>query len=36
LSKIVATIEITIDQSRQPGMKRNWVRSPDRFQKKNT
>jgi hypothetical protein len=29
---IVSAIESTIDQTRQPGMKRICVRSPDRFQ----
>jgi hypothetical protein len=29
---MVSAIERTIDQRRQPGMKRTCVRSPDRFQ----
>ncbi len=29
---MVSAIESAIDQTRQPGMKRTWVRSPDRFQ----
>lgn len=32
---MVSAIESTIDQTRQPGMKRTCVRSPDRFQIKN-
>jgi hypothetical protein len=31
-TKMVSAIESTIDQTRQPGMKRTCVRSPDRFQ----
>ncbi len=31
-TKMVSAIESAIDQTRQPGMKRTWVRSPDRFQ----
>jgi hypothetical protein len=31
-TKTVSAIESTIDQTRQPGMKRTCVRSPDRFQ----
>ena len=31
-TKMVSAIESTIDQTRQPGMKRTSVRSPDRFQ----
>jgi hypothetical protein len=29
---MVSAIESAIDQTTQPGMKRTWVRSPDRFQ----
>jgi hypothetical protein len=29
---MVSAIEMTIDQSRHPGIKRTRVRSPDRFQ----
>ena len=32
---MVSAIESTIDPTRQPGMKRTCVRSPDRFQIKN-
>jgi hypothetical protein len=31
-TKMVSAIESTIDQTRQPGMKRTCVRSPDPFQ----
>jgi hypothetical protein len=31
-TKIVSATESTIDETRQPGMKRTCVRSPDRFQ----
>jgi hypothetical protein len=35
-TKTVSAIESTIDQIRQPGMKRTCVRSPDRFRIENT